>query len=223
MIRMCQSVLFTVLSVFSLSLFADRQYRPVASLERHQLSFGVFTYPFKLNQLVNSHPSYFLEHQVYLPEIHKLLKYKYKDYGQVSLVGGVHLLNLKNNSFTDMCPHKNRKQPLFVHAGLQLRRTFFEVLSSAFGYGWQVPLCSSELSWTRIQSLRLQSSPAQFRQYVSVGLDLSLKIFDKASLYNLDGDYGLNDIESQIKCSLLFKNKSLESAWLCQMGLSLFF
>ena len=60
--------------------------------------------------------------------------------------------------------------------------------------------------------------------YVSLGLNFSLKLFDRKAIYNLDEDYGINDVGIQTKCTLLLGediSSSDNSSWLCQAGFSL--
>ena len=239
-------IFFFSLFLFPCISFGDLQYRPTGSVERHDLSVGFFMYPFKVENLIDSNSGYFLDYSLYFPEIHKLFRNKYKHFGQLGLTAGVYVFDstdtnskIKNTCLEDI------HQPLLFQFGMKARVSYLENFSPVFEFGWASLACSSELSLENIKSIQFKSTDSSlFNKYVSLGLDISFKVFDRRSVYNLDEDYGINDMGLNLKCTLFLTNeenssqdsvtptsltsptgllRESESHWLCQTGLSILF
>ena len=227
--------------------FGDLQYRPAGSSERHEFSSGYFSYPFEVENLTEDLKSgYFLDYSLYFPEIHKIFQNKYKHFGQLGFTTGVHIFDSEGMEpqIKSACFVKNNQhQPLLFRFGVKAKFSYLENLIPNFEYGWASLACSSELSLETLSSTQFKPIDSSlFNQYVSLGLDISFKIFDRRSIYSLDEDYGINDMGLSFKCALFFPDdkdeedvpehittaptatlKKTDSRWICQAGLNILF
>lgn len=202
------------------------QYRVQGSPERHEIALGVLGYPITTKS-VPKKEGFFLDYSFYFNEVHKFSQNRFKSYGQIGIeVGANSFDNKALGNIKDVCANQNQ-HPLWLYAGSKLRVSYLENIIPFLGYGWAIPKCSSKLSRPQeLKSLKVNPSSSSLNRYFSVGLNISLKLFDKASVYVLDEDYGINDTGIHLKCMLFSakqKNSNSDQPWLCQAGLSLLF
>lgn len=214
LMRAVQMICFAPLLLSFLS-YGDVQYKPLSSVERHELSSG-FALNTKKWQEKNSEklPVFFLKYSLYFPEAGILLP---TDYQKAFLPG----LQAGFNIFWDqkrygICESTPGLRSFAYHLGLTGKIAYFEFLQPSASWGWARPLCYfTNFSKSSQAKVKLNS-------YFSYGLFLSLKILDRHSIYALDQDYGINDVGLRMEC-MHHSPKTGSSFRFCQLGLQLAF
>ena len=223
--------------IFFTPLFSvgELQYRVEGSQERHEIAGGLFNYPVTKNYVPKSTSGAYLDYSFYFPEIHDLLDNQFKTYGQLGFTGKVYAFSNANGEIQDveaegLCVSGSDYPAVFLF-GTKARISYLEYFNPSIEYGWTFIHCGSKLDVKNLKSFNLKSIDSSLNRYISIGLDVSLKLFDRASVYALDEDYGINDIGFNFKCTLLSGNVEAEEKdakvqnkpWICQVGLSLLF
>ena len=197
--------LLVILLFFSSNVFGEIQYRPISSPEHHEFSLGG-SFSIKGGKKFTI-TRYFLDYSLYIPETDLLLPEKFRNIFHFGL--GVGALLFKKPELYSM------KQPFIYHLGIKWKIPYFENFIPFVEYGWG-----------HQSNFQLQLSSLKIKRYLSFGLNLSFKIFDRLAVYSLDKNYGLNDIGIRTQCSQFFKNQKIPEGnffFICQMGLSFSF
>lgn len=215
-------VLFCCFLILPIFAGADIQYEPLSSSERHELFVGSTVLPEKYRFQIFRVFSF--KHNVLLKEVDLILSESYRDIfvPGIQWGGSFFLYNdpSKNSSIKNygVCA---TGRTLSGHLGLSLslfRKFFLKPFGSA---GLSGSLCFLK------DVSKMLSQKAVFSPYLSYGLFLSFKVFDRGAVYSLDQDYGLNDIGFKGECMHNFypeKSSSHETKnRFCLIGLQLSF
>lgn len=214
---------FFIFSVvfFSQFVWSTIQYKPLSSNERHELSFGfsVSKDNWRDNLLLKNLPSGFFIYTAYLSEIPSA--FIGKPYSDIFIPGfqvGTNVFRKKNPDVDyGLCSADKASHSFAYHFGLKGKSAYFESLQPFVGWGLARSFCLQKLS-------KISKSKMQLGQYVSYGLNLSLKILDKDSIYTLDQEYGINDIGLNLGCIHYYPKKTENKSFqICQVGLLLSF
>ena len=181
------------------------QYRPVSSLERHEIAGGG-----------GANKTLFLDYSLYFPEITAILSEPWKRIGVVGLSAGGTLLPKDNRHCGAGAGGK--KTPLFAHVGFKVRVSYFEKILPFMEYGLSRAGC---VMFDQNKDPKYFPALRKTQTYFSLGLNLSFKIIDRKSIYSLDQDYGLNDMGIRAQCRWYYGTK--EPVFICSAGLSLLF
>ena len=191
------------------------QYTPIASPEHHEIFISKIFHlqkdPFDLAE------SWGFNYDFYLIEINSMLP---REYQNIFFVG-VHLgASLTQEGSTSCSPASSH---LVYRGGLKSKLTFFEYVKPFVEYGYMQDVCLKNFSMETWQQAGFADSSQNLQgQYVSAGLSLSFKILDRVSLYNLDQDYGLNDVALRGECLRSLSAKEAQG-FVCELGLSFAF
>lgn len=212
--KLKKSYLLIYLFLFSQFLWADTQYKPLFSPERHEFSSG-WTFSVKKKQ-----NGFFLKYALYFPEIpNAFANSLYKNIFIPGLSLGISDFKIqKNNLFHEMCKENTNFRFLPWSLGLKIKSSYYELIQPFGEFGLAQSLCYAE------DFSKINSSRKTFKYYLSYGLMLSLKIFDKNGIYSLDQDYGINDVGFKAECLRYYlENKEETSLPFCQLGLQVSF
>ena len=183
-------VLIVFLPFFS---WGDLQYRPDGSAENHEITLGLFKYSFDVKDWKElGKEGYFVDYSFYLSSIHRLFENKYKHFGRIGFTGGARVLE---GAF--------QNEGSFFHLGIRARVSYLENILPLFEYGGRVAHWSRWGEGSEKSQAMKSFISSSLSHYVSLGLNFSLKLFDRKAIYNLDEDYGINDVGIQTKCTLL--------------------
>ena len=213
-----------MLALFGFEALGEIQYKPQASPIRHELSFGSFfhAYPFPAYQpkkegggkrALSFFSDLALRYSLYFPETERLLP---KAYRNIFIFGAA--AGAEGISHTGSC--KNVRRSLMYYLGLKGRFFYAGHVSPFFEYG----LAKASCFRAEEDGLSSKQSSLKIKKYISLGLNLSGKIFSRRSVYSLDQDHGLNDISLSFRCSRFPEaENSGKKLSFCQTGLSLLF
>lgn len=193
------------------------QYKPISSIERHEIAIGwAFKTPIK--KFASRYRATSLNYSLYFPELTALLPEPWSNIGAPGLSLGAKIFK---EGAKLLCT-KEKEEALFTHLGLKARFPYFETLIPFVEYGMGWMNCIQNLTLDKeAETFKHFPGPIKVKAYFALGLNLSLKILDKKSLYNLDQDYGLNDIGIQGQCRWYKGTEKVLT--LCELGLSVLF
>ena len=179
-----------------LSSKADIQYEPLSSPKRHELFFGTALVPFetKWNRIFRA---FSFQHNVLLREADQALGESYRDIFIPGIQWGLGFFRYEKSSQDSnarnygACANSNSLSGQLALSLSLFHKFFLRPFGAA---GMSGTLCF-------LKSLsKIQEEKPVFSPYLSYGLFLSLKIFDRGAVYSLDQDYGLNDIGIKGEC-----------------------
>ena len=205
------------LAVFLIFCFPARgviQYRPVGSLERHEIAGGwAVAKPLEGVFSSSQNKAFFLDYSLYFPEVTALLPQPWQKIGAPGFaLGGAFF-----RQGGALCP-EGGKTPFFGSFGFKVRVSYFEKILPFMEYGLSRAGCAV---FDFDKKPEYAPAPVKVKTYFSIGLNLSLKIIDRKSVYNLDQDYGLNDIGVRAQCRRYYRTN--QPVFICSAGLSLLF
>lgn len=208
-------ICYFFLFVFVNISWGEIQYKPLFSMERHELSSGLSVNIKKWHKdQTEKFPIFFLKYSLYFPEVGQFFPDTYKHLFIPGLQTGFNLFKTKQKY--DLCETGPGILPFTYHYGLKGKSAYFEFFQPFAEWGWAQSLCySKNLSTTVKTKIKL-------RYYFSYGVFLSLKVLDRHSMYALDQDYGINDVGLRIEC-LHYDTTTNSSLQFCQIGLQLSF
>ena len=214
---MFQFILKLLIFISINPVFGETQYKPTASSLNHNVSFGMSFEPDsgKIENPFSGKGGGFLNYY-YFPPWDKWLEEKYLGYVLLGFGGGIEQFFHSPG----LCSKGLRNKPLIARGGLHLRGVFWEYFQPFIGGGVSQMFCHDSLKNIGLGSKKIKLSP-----YMSLGLAISLKVLDRASIYNLDEDYGLNDLSFVSQClQVEIPNKSKSKGiFICQLGLEVLF
>ena len=204
---------FCLLFVSSFS-GAEIQYRPISSVEKHELSSG---FGFSIKKWRESFKNkFFLNYVFYFPE---LSRFYFPDLNRIFIPGlqaGVNFFKTQKNY--GICPSRKDIYSSAYHTGLKGKSAYFEWGQPFVGIGLLKTFCYAK-------NFSKNFSPkSRLSYYISYGLLLSLKILDRSSIYAMDQDYGINDLGVKLEClHNYYKDKKNKPFYFCQLGLQISF
>ena len=207
---------FFILSLLCFPSWGLIQYKPISSPERHEITVG-WSFKKPIPNFASQHRAFLLNYSLYFPEITALLPKPWNDIGAPGLSLGARLFK-KGHS---LC-NNEKDQPLFTHLGFKTKISYLETVIpfAEYGMGWMS--CVQNLTLDRsAETFKRSSGPIKIKSYLALGLNLSLKILNKKTIYSLDQDYGLNDIGVQAQCR--WYRGARKTLTLCEVGLSVLF
>ena len=210
---------------FLIPAFAEAsiQYEPLSSPVRHELFFGVSAFPSLGKKIRMNARAFSFQHNMLLKETNSLFGESYKDIIMpgVQWGGSFFLYDEKPKKRNyGVCASGDT---LSGHLGLSLslfRKYFLSPFGSA---GLSGSVCFFK------SAAEMLAQKAVFSPYLSYGLFLSFKAFDRGAVYGLDQDYGLNDIGFKGECVHHFyslgrkSGKKVQPVRFCLLGLQLSF
>ena len=206
-----------ILSVLCLPTWGMIQYKPISSIERHEIAIG-WAFKTPIQNFASRYRADSLNYSLYFPEVTALLPEPWSNVGAPGLNLGAKLFNKEAKLFCT----KEKEQTLFTYLGLKARFSYFETLIPFVEYGMGWMNCIQNLTFDKeAETFKHSPGPIKVKAYFALGLNLSFKILDKKSLYNLDQDYGLNDIGIQGQCRWYKGTDKVLT--LCELGLSVLF
>ena len=170
--------------------WGETQYKPISSVERHELSIGFSGFPDTSKGLLRQYP--FLKYGIYFPEVTSFLPSDYQKTLIFGLQSGINVFQGQQKD--DLCSFKEVQKRQYagaLHLGLKAMSKYFDFVQPFGEAGLAHSFCYSFSS--------LQASEKQLSYYYSLGLFLSFKFLDKSSIYSLDQDYGINDFGLRIE------------------------
>ena len=205
---------------FSSSLsWGQIQYNPLSSAERHELSSGFSVSKKNGQKSLISLPVFFLKYGLYFPEIESVLTEPYKKAFIPGLQMGINLFQaqqiVKNYK---ICGTGSNILSAAYYFGIKGKSSYFEALQPFAELGLARSFCYTK-NFSKISTAKIK-----LRHYLSYGIFFSLKIFDKAPVYALDQDYGINDLGIKMECLHYYSKKTTDkSINFCQFGLQMSF
>ncbi len=191
--------------------WGQMQYSPLSSAERHALSFAAPIKNDPQKSWTENLSTFVLKYGLYFPEIEAAWPDFHKKAIAPSLQLGI-LLRGKNN---EICEKGQNIKSGAYHLGLRGKNSYFSYLQPFVEAGLARSFCHGK----KISSFR--ASRVKLSHYFSYGLLLSLKIFDRAAIYSLDQDYGVNDIGITAECRHYYPK--IKGHSFCQLGLQMSF
>ncbi len=201
-------VLFYLI-LLPLPLWAETQYKPQSSFERHEFSFGSSISLTSKPKKALSVP--FLKYTLYVPEISNLLVEPYNKIFTPGLSAGANLFLSKDRSKNYGICESEEVYPLVYHLGLKVKVPYFEFFQPFAESGLARSSCYSK-------NIKVFKSQKKLSYYLSYGLFLSLKILDRVAVYTLDQDYGINDVGVKAECLRYYPKDKEKSFNFCQFG-----
>lgn len=195
---------------------AEIQYKPLSSQQKQEISSGFSLFRNNLNlEQLESPPAFFIKYSFYIPELSEMFLDSYKDFFIPALQAGIHVFrNTSGIKAYNLCDSTQTSHSLAYHIGLKGKIAYFDLFQPYAELAWAKNFCSKKFS-------TINSPQKKLKHYFSYGALLSLKIFDKESIYELDQDYGINDIGLQMSCSHYSpENRTIN---LCELGLHISF
>lgn len=207
------------LCFFSQGAWSDNQYRPLSSVERHELSAG-FSISLKNweEKMSEALPVFSLKYSLYFPEVNFLLPEAYHNLLVPGLQLGWDFIQSQSAKRDyGLCTLEADTHSSALHFGLKGKNSYFEFVQAFVSGGWAQTFCySKELSKKPVQK--------KLSHYFSYGLFLSLKILDRFAIYALDQDYGINDMGLKAECLHYYQKEEEEKPLhLCQLAFQLSF
>ena len=188
------------------------QYQPIASSDNSEISWNI-----NLLQQKTEPKTMSVNYTFYINEINqKIFSENLKKALYLGVTFGGKIFQ-KNTS--SLCENAS----LFLtHMGGRARLNMVEFFKPFFEFGYTKESCIAHFGLSKITEAKWQAvSSYSASRYLAAGLVVSFKILDRVALYNLDQDYGINDIGFNGRC-VNYLDKP-ESDWSCEAGLLLAF
>jgi len=197
--------LFLTLIFFSFYSWGEIQYKPLSSIERHEVSFGysVAIKDWKNKKTLEKKlPVVSLNYSLYFPEIsHWIFPDNFKNLLILSVSGTGN--KLRGQKTYGICGTNTDRQSSMAQFGFKIKSALLETFQPFVEWGWAKPFCHSK------NFSEFDKPEIQFKSYLSYGFFVSFKLIDRHSIYALDQDYGVNDLGLKMEC--LQYNKKTES------------
>ena len=205
-------LLFFCFFVFQ-SASGEVKHKPITSPLNHGVSGSlVFEPPFSdREKLLGSDIGASLNYAYYFSSWDKFLPKNYRGYLNWGLEGGIKLFR-RNKA---LCSRDN-PLPTFAYGGAQMRVIYWDIFQPFMGFGFHHAFCRKNLK-------TIYYSTTKWKPSFSFGFSISLKLLESAAVYNLDADYGLNDLSLFTRCFQMKKSSELKGRFICQFGLEALF
>lgn len=205
-------MLFFLFFVFN-SAFGEIRHKPIASSLNHSVSGGlVFEPPFpNREKLLGSRTGISLNYTYYFSSWDNLLPKNYRGYLNWGLEGGIKLIR-SNKALCSL----DTPLPVFLWGGAQVRIRYWESFQPFMGFGFNHAFCHRNLKTIHSSSTKLDPS-------FSFGFSMSLKFLEPTAIYNLDADYGLNDLSLFTRCFQIKTSSESKGRFVCQLGMEALF
>lgn len=201
-------------------VFAQVQYQPLSSVQRHELSISASVKSQDSNFHFNLKQKN-LNYAIYFPELVSLLfPSQKKGWFIPALSMGFHGFKKDDTQkLHQTCqPASDLLGLIPGYIGFKGILTYLELIQPFAELAYARFLCYKK----NPQKMSFYKNNTLWSWYHAYGVFLSLKLLDKIGIYSLDQDYGINDLGLKLACSSYYKTTKIKLTS-CHIGMQISF